>query len=320
MTRPERHPPPSLATASVTPARFRDVALLLRQTFDHFGVNLDHSPLAKDVRHLEQLASLSEDVWRYAARGPVERRHALEGVVKIVRAQLVANALRTLEAVPGFENVIRHLQGLAFATPGGFATQAWDIYFEAELAAQLVRAGAVLRFDEPDIVLPLDDGSAVGIACKRPRYPDTACSAVRTGLDQIRRTSRHGIVALNVDLVAGHSVRAQDARACRRVLRERLQRTSEALRCCSPAIRWADPADSLGQRGSTAGVLVCASAIAGYPAGDNLHVVFRLVWEARYAVNPAVEDRNRRRALKQMFVWLIDVLRRGHGALTLTPP
>jgi hypothetical protein len=77
-------------------------------------------------------------------------------------------------------------------------TPARDTQFELLMAALLRSVGFEIRFDEPDIVIELDNGPPVVVACKRVKHEKNIIQNVRKARDQIKGSGKPGIIALRL--------------------------------------------------------------------------------------------------------------------------
>lgn len=308
---------PDAYAMTVTRSEFRRVARGLKDAFAARGIRIAEGPLHEGIVALESLASVPGRIWTRYESEPAERPSITRGVLALVRGHVLLQALKRVAGVPGLESVLRRLRGLRLTVPSE-QTEAGDIHFELETCAQLLEAGARAEFGEPDIVLVLDDGTRLSVACKRPRALSSARRAVRDGTSQLVRSGRHGIVVLSLEHCVPQRVRGASAEASRIALREELERAWRRVIKPEP-MSWRDPADGPEHHGTCLGVVVCATALATHPAGDGSGLKLSVLWEAWPHANSAAPSA-RRRVGRNMLGWLVQELRNGHARISRPAP
>jgi hypothetical protein len=132
-------------------------------------------------------------------------------------AAWAANPARARIAFPLYEQAIRVAQAVSLARgiPGARERvvklkkrlnrlmtqeeQAQDFLFELEIGARLTRLGLTITFDEPDIVLHANDGSRLGLACKRPRNVPRLRQRLTEAAAQITVGTDQGVIVIGVE-------------------------------------------------------------------------------------------------------------------------
>lgn len=179
------------------------------------------TPIAADVVGLDQLVAGYERIADFVARNGIrlhpasriaEYGRTLDSLVRsggleqvdghtasLELRQLVA-IVDGLQGLPNFAPELRalnsgHHSSLLAPThdPGR------DKQFELFVAATLANRGLRVELEEPDVGVDLS-GIRVGVAAKRPRSAQGIESALRDARDQIRRTRRPGLVAIDATM------------------------------------------------------------------------------------------------------------------------
>lgn len=125
-----------------------------------------------------------------------------------IEALWIAEALEMAIGDPGAREAIRRMVGSEMTLSGRESSQGKDALWELDIFRRLRLGGASARFEEPDVVVPLNDGLGdYGIACKKVYAESGVAGALEFGCGQLKRAGLPGVVAFNLDeLMEGKAV------------------------------------------------------------------------------------------------------------------
>jgi hypothetical protein len=297
----------------MTPGHLLAITRAIRAAFDRHGIRVAGSTLEDDLRGIEEVASSGVSLRSLPPTGTPSRASALRAYGTLPRAQKMAAALLVASCLDGFRTVLRRLPGLHIEVGPGPRSQAWDLLYEVEVAAQIHLGGEdEVRFGEPDLQVRSVDPGFIAVACKRTST-DAACRGrMQDALDQVRAAGMPGMFVINTDQIVGESMvsdsREQAGDEIERRLDQLVQRVAPA------SIAWTEPSVVGTNEGGTVGGLLTAGAHALYggpPGGNRVH---QLLWRSRIVKNPRIAGSVRRvihRALGRTKTSLCE----GHSAL-----
>lgn len=107
-------------------------------------------------------------------------------------------------------------------TPDETNSIARDTQFELYIASLFAMAGIPVRIGEPDLLIFLGE-EEVGIAAKRVKTTKQIHKRVKHAIEQIRRSARRGIIAVNADLLLKDTGLADSVAERGRAFDERLR-------------------------------------------------------------------------------------------------
>lgn len=117
-----------------------------------------------------------------------------------IEALWIAEALEMAIELPGAREAIRRIVGSEMDLSGRKQSQGKDALWELDLFRRLKLGGAIARFEEPDLVVPFDDGLGdYGVACKKIYSESGFSGALEYGCSQLKKAGLPGVVAFNLD-------------------------------------------------------------------------------------------------------------------------
>lgn len=117
-----------------------------------------------------------------------------------IEALWIAEALDMAIGVPGTHEAIRRIVGGEMDLSGREPSQGKDALWELDVFRRLKLGGADARFEEPDLVIPFDDGLGnYGVACKKVYLESGVSGALEYGCSQLKKAGLPGVVAFNLD-------------------------------------------------------------------------------------------------------------------------
>ncbi len=117
-----------------------------------------------------------------------------------IEALWIAEALEMAIGVSGACEAIRRIVGSDMNLSGRKQSQGKDALWELDVFRHLRLGGADARFEEPDLVIPLDDGLGdYGVACKKVYSESGVVGALEYGCCQLKKAGLPGVVAFNLD-------------------------------------------------------------------------------------------------------------------------
>lgn len=117
-----------------------------------------------------------------------------------IEALWIAEALEMAIGVPGAREAIRRIVGSEMNLSGREPSQGKDTLWELDVFRRLRLGGAEARFEEPDVVVPLNDGLGdYGIACKKVYSESGVAGALEYACSQLKKAGLPGVVAFNLD-------------------------------------------------------------------------------------------------------------------------
>lgn len=117
-----------------------------------------------------------------------------------IEALWIAEALDMAIAVPGTREAIRRIVGSEMDLSGRERFEGKDALWELDVFRRLKLGGADARFEEPDLVVPFDDGLGdYGVACKKVYSESGVAGALKYGCSQLKKAGLPGVVAFNLD-------------------------------------------------------------------------------------------------------------------------
>ncbi len=117
-----------------------------------------------------------------------------------MEALWIAQSLDLAIGVPGARESIHRIVGSEMDLSGRDASQGKDALWELDLFRRLKLGGADARFEEPDLVVPLEGGLGdYGVACKKLYQESGFVRALERGCSQLKEAGLRGIVAFNLD-------------------------------------------------------------------------------------------------------------------------
>jgi hypothetical protein len=123
--------------------------------------------------------------------------------------QRIAHAIEVALDDPHAQATIRRITTSAVELSDPSRSPGKDALWELDLFRRLQLGGTGVRFGEPDLIVPLRHlGLDYSIACKKVYSPSAIKNALKSGVKQVQKSGRHGVVALSVDylppLALGH--------------------------------------------------------------------------------------------------------------------
>lgn len=117
-----------------------------------------------------------------------------------IEALWIAEALEMAIGDPGAREAIRRIVGSEMDLSGRGPSQGKDALWELDIFRRLKLGGADARFEEPDLVIPFDDGLGdYGVACKKVYLESGVAGALEYGCSQLKKAGLPGVVAFNLD-------------------------------------------------------------------------------------------------------------------------
>jgi len=117
-----------------------------------------------------------------------------------IEALWIADALEMAIGDPKARDSIRRIVGNEMDLSGRESSQGKDALWELDVYRRLKLGGAVARFAEPDVVVPLGDGLGdYGVACKKVYADSGVPGALEYGCNQLKKAGLPGVVAFNLD-------------------------------------------------------------------------------------------------------------------------
>jgi len=117
-----------------------------------------------------------------------------------MEALWIAEALEMAVGEPKAREAIRRIVGSEMNLSGREPSRGKDALWELDVFRRLRLGGANPRFDEPDVVVSLNDGLGdYGIACKKVYLESGVAGALEEGCSQLKRAGLPGVVAFNLD-------------------------------------------------------------------------------------------------------------------------
>jgi hypothetical protein len=117
-----------------------------------------------------------------------------------IEALWIAEALEMAIGIQGSREAIRRIIGSEMDISSRKSSQGKDALWELDVYRRLKLGGADPRFEEPDLVIPFDDGLGdYGIACKKVYSESGVAGALEYGCSQLKKAGLPGVVAFNLD-------------------------------------------------------------------------------------------------------------------------
>lgn len=126
--------------------------------------------------------------------------HAEAGeILNLLYANRIAESILTAKLDEGAWDCVRRIAGNQLGPLDRVRSMGKDALWELELANRLKRLGAkVQHADPPDLIVEGSDFS-YGLACKKIYSEKGVEAQVRKGVQQLKKSGRHGLVAISLD-------------------------------------------------------------------------------------------------------------------------
>lgn len=173
------------------------LASLLSGALARMGVKVNRtSDISRMLSALEWLGSFPPTAPQPDTAYKQDRKRAVEAAVLFEQASRLAAVITLAEGIPGGVQIVRKLKKRI----DRMKTQdepAQDFFFELDIAQRLYKRGFSVAFEEPDIVLGVED--KVGLACKRPRRFERLRQRIEEGSEQVERSQLPGFVVVGLE-------------------------------------------------------------------------------------------------------------------------
>lgn len=296
----------------------RAVCGRIRETFRRMSIELGVLALADDLNEIDWLGNLSEPLAEYAPRDEAERARYANAFRMTVRARRIERAFVRCESAPGFAGLLRHLRRLKLVGQGGERSQAWDLLFEVELAAQFLAAGVWVEFSEPDLLVSESSGSTpderMAVACKRPTDREACVRQARAAVAQIHSSGFPGLVAVNTELFVAPPVPLERPDQIRVAVMSGIRSVARSIRCDQEREGWRATDRAGDEPQLVLGGLVMCTTLAVHRAWRRPNFVIANWFEVLPVRNRELTGLQARLG-HRLLGWLGGVLRRGHRTL-----
>jgi hypothetical protein len=120
-------------------------------------------------------------------------------ILNLLYANRIAESILTAQSDDGAWECVRRIAGNQLGSLDRLQSMGKDALWELELANRFKRLGAtVTHIDPPDLMVE-HVGEPYGLACKKIYSEKGAEAQVRKGVQQLKKSGRHGLVAISLD-------------------------------------------------------------------------------------------------------------------------
>lgn len=126
--------------------------------------------------------------------------HAEAGdIINLLYANRIAESIIAAQLDDGAWDCVRRIAGNQLGSLDRVQSMGKDALWELELANRLKRLGATVQHtDPPDLIVEGADFS-YGLACKKIYSEKGVEAQVRKGVQQLKKSGKHGLVAISLD-------------------------------------------------------------------------------------------------------------------------
>jgi hypothetical protein len=227
---------------------------------------------SKVKRLNEQSKPLSDEQWRSV-------------FIQANEAVRIARSIETALADPGSKAAIDRVTRSDINLSTRQRSQGKDALFELDLYRRFKLGKVEVRFEEPDLIVPLSNSSLdYGVACKKVYSEANVASRFKDGCRQLRDHRRQGIVAFNLDdLTPENSVWKESEQ---KALQLRMTTMNQDF-----VYRHKEHFSKAIARGECDGILVCTSVISDV---QDMALPLNIAWSTAVwtgGSNPGAQQR-----------------------------